>query len=68
MSIRPRLTFESGNFNYIHPDSQYCSISKPDLHRLLNDLFNLNHLYIMHFTCCWVFQFSLYHNQPFLCR
>ena len=62
MSIRPWLTFESGNFNYIHPNSQYCSISKPDLHRLFNDLFNLNKLCIKHFACYWVFQFSLCHN------
>ena len=60
--IQSTLTFKFSNFNYIHFNSQYSPISKPDFHRLLDDLFYLNHLNIMHFTCCWMLHFSLYHN------
>ena len=66
MPIQRPLTFEFSNFDYIHLDSQYGSISKLDFHRFLDNLFDFNYLYIMHFTGCWMFHLSFYHNQPFL--
>ena len=68
MPILIPLVFESDNFNYIHSNSQYCSISKLDNYRLLGDLFNVNCFGMNCFTCTWVFQLALCHNQPFLSR